>query len=86
MTLPIIKGETMTGSEILRYNRNRRFSYQMAFIGMIGIVACVLIALILPRADKIDGIEEIPQYDAVWRGHMNQHDWVSTDGQVIFKD
>ena len=66
MTLPIIKGETMTGSEILRYNRNRRFSYQMAFIGMIGIVACVLIAVIPYFADRIDH-----QCDAVWRGHYN---------------
>ena len=35
------------------------------------------ISVILDHADEIDGIEEIPQYDAVWRGVVNDADTVT---------
>ena len=51
----------------------KRFTYKVVFMSLVGILACILVALIWTHADKIDGIKpEIPQYDAEWRGHWDE--------------
>ena len=45
--------------------RNER---RLMLIGLILFWAVIAILILVKNADRIDGVEEIPQYEAVWRG------------------
>ena len=59
----------------------KKLSEQMVTLAWICIFALIGITAVLNNADKIDAWFAP---DEVWSGVVNQHDWVATDGQVVF--
>ncbi len=59
----------------------KKLRYKLVFISWICIFALIGITAVLNNADKIDAWFA-PEKS--WSGVVDQHDWVATDGQVIF--